>query len=52
MRNLGGGEEEKNIKSGHYVLPATPKGSAHTPLEPILSGIDLMEFHIHGVLLH
>ena len=31
--------ERKNaVKRGHYGLPATPKGSAHTALRPILPG--------------
>ena len=30
-------EREKNIgNSGHYVVPAMPKGSAHTSLRPIV----------------
>ena len=26
--------EKNGVNSGHYVLPATPKGSAHTLLGP------------------
>ena len=28
-------EKKKAVNSGHYVLPATPMGSAHTLLGPI-----------------
>jgi hypothetical protein len=37
VRQWREGERRKNtVKSGDYVLPATPKGSAGTPLGPIL----------------
>ena len=29
-------KKNNTIKSGHYVLPAMPRGSAHTPLKPKL----------------
>ena len=28
-------EEKHAVNSGHYVLPATPKGGAHNSLGPI-----------------
>ena len=33
---LGLSLAKNNINGGHYLLPSTPKGSAHTLLEPTI----------------